>query len=443
MSKNVCNFEFTYKEFTYKSKTKFMVVSSRIFPEKRKDKDGVLIDKNVPLQLHIFINKKRVTIFNTGFRCNIDAWDYDNQKVKRNVINKKGQSFSYINTTLHALRGCIDIWAQNSKNEDVKELLIELRNVARKKAKGERIVSSNFYELFKLFLEERNLSKNRHSHYLVLKRILERYEMHTQQSVDFNIDVFSFEKYLAVEHTLFEGQKQRGANTITGLLNKLKSFILWANVNDYTSINPFNKYKIKTERYGTPFFLTIEERNYLYKFDFKNRKALAVQRDIFIFQCLVGCRVGDLLKLTSSNVINGFLEYVAGKTKEGKPATVRVPLTETATEILSKYVGNEMLLPFISETKYNVAIKDMFKIACLDRKVTVLNSITRLGEQKPLYEVASSHIARRTFIGNLYKKVQDPNVVGSMSGHAEGSKAFARYRTIDDDIKVSIINLIQ
>ena len=29
-----------------------------------------------------------------------------------------------------------------------------------------------------------------------------------------------------------------------------------------------------------------------------------------------------------------------------------------------------------------------------------------------------------------------------MSGHIEGSKAFARYRQIDDDIKQSVIELI-
>lgn len=51
-------------------------------------------------------------------------------------------------------------------------------------------------------------------------------------------------------------------------------------------------------------------------------------------------------------------------------------------------------------------------------------------------------MARRSFIGNLYKQVQDPNLIGSMSGHVEGSRAFARYRQIDDDIKKNIISLL-
>jgi len=36
-------------------------------------------------------------------------------------------------------------------------------------------------------------------------------------------------------------------------------------------------------------------------------------------------------------------------------------------------------------------------------------------------------LTKCTFIGDLYKKVQDPDLIGLMSGHAEGSKALARY----------------
>lgn len=51
-------------------------------------------------------------------------------------------------------------------------------------------------------------------------------------------------------------------------------------------------------------------------------------------------------------------------------------------------------------------------------------------------------MARRTFIGNIYKKVKDPNLVGSLSGHKEGSKAFARYRDIDEDMKKELIGYL-
>ena len=59
-----------------------------------------------------------------------------------------------------------------------------------------------------------------------------------------------------------------------------------------------------------------------------------------------------------------------------------------------------------------------------------------------VHKLASSHMARRTFVGNLYKQVLDPNIVASMSGHAEGSRAFSRYREIDREIKTNAVNLL-
>ena len=61
----------------------------------------------------------------------------------------------------------------------------------------------------------------------------------------------------------------------------------------------------------------------------------------------------------------------------------------------------------------------------------------------PLLDFGSSHLARRTFVGNLYKQVKDPNLVGALSGHKEGSKAFARYRTIDDEMKQQLVDLLK
>jgi integrase len=151
-----------------------------------------------------------------------------------------------------------------------------------------------------------------------------------------------------------------------------------------------------------------------------------------------------LKKLNKTHYINGAIEYIPRKTKDGRPVTVRVPLNDTAHEILKRYEGNDgnSLLPFISEQKYNDAIKKIFELAEVTRIVTVINPTTREEEKKPISEIASSHMARRTFIGNLYKKVKDPNLVGSLSGHKEGSKAFARYRDIDEDMKKELVTLL-
>jgi len=52
-------------------------------------------------------------------------------------------------------------------------------------------------------------------------------------------------------------------------------------------------------------------------------------------------------------------------------------------------------------------------------------------------------MARRTFIGNMYKKAKNATLVGALSGHVEGSRAFARYRNIDDEMKKELISIIE
>lgn len=51
-------------------------------------------------------------------------------------------------------------------------------------------------------------------------------------------------------------------------------------------------------------------------------------------------------------------------------------------------------------------------------------------------------MARRTFVGNHYKKVKAPSLIGTLSGHKEGSNAFAHLRDFDDDIKKESVNLL-
>ena len=116
---------------------------------------------------------------------------------------------------------------------------------------------------------------------------------------------------------------------------------------------------------------------------------------------------------------------------------------EKAVRILERYSGNTgKLLPFKPINTYNLGIRELLKHCGIDRVVTILDTHGYNTVQKPLYEVASSHTARKTFVGNLYRQVPDPNLIASMSGHVEGSRAFSRYRTIDDDMKRRLVDMI-
>ena len=100
------------------------------------------------------------------------------------------------------------------------------------------------------------------------------------------------------------------------------------------------------------------------------------------------------------------------------------------------------LLPFIRPQDYNDSIKKILRSAKITRQVVILDPVTRTEQKVSISSIASSHMARRTFVGNIYKQVKDPNLVGALTGHVEGSRAFSRYRAIDDDMKKELVNII-
>lgn len=255
-------------------------------------------------------------------------------------------------------------------------------------------------------------------------------------------DIDAFCAFLRNEKVSKSVTIQRSQNTITGKLKRWRALQNFAVLRGYAPSSPFAQFTIPAEVYGTPIFLTTEERDRLYAFD-DLTPALRVQRDIFIFQCHVGCRVSDLVSLTKNNVTSdGFLQYIPQKQRRRVPLTVRVPLSSVAQEILARYqdqCSGNRLLPFIHPNNYNDAIHQFMRLAGLDRVVMTPNKLTMQPEYKPLYEVVTSHTARKTFIEAMFRATKSERITSAFTGHADGSRAFSRYTDVDDDMKRSIL----
>ena len=419
----------------------------------------------------------------------VEYWDIQAQQIIipnfRLMNDEKKQLKTYLTTQSERLNTLISI-TQTAFNKVDKDnidsswlkTIIDKFNFPEKhgSTQEEVNVKQSFFDAFDEFLQKRKLSDVREKNFMVLRRALSRYEMFVEankkRAYRLNLDditsdtIEDFESFLRNEHTLYDKFKSlydkfpaitgtnrksskpqpRGQNTINALFNKLRAFFNWCNDNEKMTNRPFKNYESKPDVFGTPYYISIDERNIIYNTDLSHRPQLAIQRDIFVFQCLIGCRVSDLYRMKKEHIIRGAIEYVPRKTKDERPVPVRVPLTETAKEILKRYEGKGQegkILPFISEQKYNDAIKDIFLQADITRIVTIINPTTREEEKRPINEVASSHLARRAFVGNLYKQVKDPNLVGALSGHKEGSKAFARYRDIDEEMKNDLVKLLE
>lgn len=356
--------------------------------------------------------------------------------------------------------------------------------------------NKSFYELVELYIHRRQLAEGHARVFRVLSRCIARYEgfiratEKARKDYTFSIDTVTRgdieelsdymrnEKALSDQYPkLFEkliesypaavkkGHNKiqaRGENTIIKMRTRLKSLFMFFVEEGLTTNRPFEGIKIGTAKVGTPIYISIEERNIIASYnlekkwqemddEFRKNCGMPIQtiimcRDVFVFHCFIGCRVSDLIKMTPKYIENNILVYTPHKTKDGEEAIqARIPLHPKAAELIKKYKGKDekgRLFPFISADKYNDAIKAIFTMAEITRNVEWRNPLTGENEIRPINEIASSHMARRTFIGNAYFKVTDPNLIGKMSGHVEGSKAFKRYRKIEDETLKNVIDMI-
>lgn len=358
---------------------------------------------------------------------------------------------------------------------------------ARLKAEEESKKRKDIFRYIEEYCEVQSISKKRSELYRALARILLRFQYWKQETqnvcymIDYDTiepdDIEEFRMYLLDEKELVEtyhdifsrvsakvnevfpvtvvrAQKARGDNYSGDVLTKLKTVFKWLREKGITSNDPFKGIKISQSIYGDPIYLTKEERDIIANYEsplFTRKNHYELYRDIFIFQCYIGARYGDLCCLRQDNIEvsakdgKSYLNYMANKTKKTTGKKVRVPLTAPAIELIKKYKGveSDFLFPFPDENTINAAIKRIFEICGVCRKVVKRNATTGEEEVVQISNIAATHMARKTFIGTLYKAVKDPNLISKMSGHVEGSKSFSRYRDIDDEDLQQVIATLE
>ena len=418
--------------------------------ESRKDKTGGIIQKNVPINMRVNYAGKDF-LFYSGYRVDRDKWtDKSNgekmQRMKKNTFTNDSVSAAIVNARLINLENIINnIFAQNYKeiptNETIKRLVIESLNEPTKQKKDD-----GFWEHLEKYIHDAKVTEGRRNHLKStrnhLKSFVEKKALRLNYGKFTHQLVSQFEKFLSETPEPDEKGKisrARSKNTIAGNLSRIKAFFSYALKQGWVKISPFDDFKIESQVYGDPIYLTMKERDFIYFAEINNPRLDRV-RDIFILQCFIGCRIGDFKKMKTSNIINGFINYIPNKTKEESQKVARIPLSEKALAIIKKYdfLPDGSLIPCISDQKYNDYLKELFELLEINRPVVRLNPLTRQNETVPIFKVASSHMARRTFIGGLHKTVKN-EVIGIMSGHVAGSKAFSRYYTIEnDDLKAAI-----
>ena len=186
--------------------------------------------------------------------------------------------------------------------------------------------------------------------------------------------------------------------------------------------------------YDAPYFLKSEELRKV----MNTTVPLELQqtKDMFVLNCALGCRISDLKRLTMDKVAVSedgipYVHYIPSKTVHAQTTNreIQTPLVPTALEIVQRtqlaFNGNN---PKYEKQVYNKLLRRLLVYCGIDRQVCIFNHELGDNVYRPLYEVASSKLARKTHV-DMLTKVQINYYAAGL--HREGSESVFRYTNLE------------
>lgn len=300
--------------------------------------------------------------------------------------------------------------------------------------------------------------EQRKRHYMVVYHILERFliindnlditpeNFSPNMVMDFSLFVRDEYEYVDNWRGLYAGcvernvpAKARSRNTVATKMKYLHAFFHELEDCEDIEKSPFHKLGkdrkriILRERYDDPIYLRIDEFRKVLETDVP--LSLQEVKDVFCLQCALGCRIGDFQSLTMDKVAikDGipYVHYLPHKTlRENKTfKEVETPLVKFAWDIVQRYKFSFKVLRYVSgKSGYNVKIKHLLEYCNIDRQCKVFDEDREDNIYKPLYELASSKLCRKTHV-DIMNKVQINQYIAGL--HREGSDAIKRYTKLE------------
>ena len=160
-------------------------------------------------------------------------------------------------------------------------------------------------------------------------------------------------------------------------------------------------------------------------------------KNLFIFQCLIGCRTSDLKKIIKGEFktkdINGLI-YINYHSKKTNEEAFTPLLTETAKELF-EWVKSLKSFPFKYDKEYNQAIKQAFKELGFTQETeyTEQRGTDIVTGHAPIYQLLHPHTGRHIFATLMYYKGVPLTQVKLMTGHKDTEILSAVYSKLDNN----------
>ena len=410
-------------------------------------------EKPTNLYLVCRINNKQVKL-STGVKIYPDHW---NEKRQEAYISVRLSEIDNINNTI-----------VNKKITKLKEYFIEFKHYLcmhpDEIGESMKLLKQHIYKdrmkkelqkpatfILKQIIEAKTCAESSKKQYRSnidkFERFLKENEIpNTWESM--NLDTINrYQKQIIKENPLHPHNTLRNIikGTIFNLLGiadkRLDIPFKWSDSN----LNSFEFVKDKSNKEladNKKVSLTEEQLNKFYKHIItgteRQIKKYTEIRDLFILQCLVGQRIGDMQKFfNGDNEMDeeaGTISIIQQKTK----ARAIIPLLPLAKEIISKYENKELLYYKERKSIVNEALKEVAEQAGLDEPITYEEN--GIKQTQPLYKLLHTHTARHTFITILCRKGIPKETVIIATGHEDTKmidKVYSHLNSKDKAKKVS------
>lgn len=206
-------------------------------------------------------------------------------------------------------------------------------------------------------------------------------------------------------------QKNLEQSTINKAIQRFRKVIQFALEQEYIDRNPFIGYKAKRLMKEVVYLTDIELAD-LEQYDF-NQERLQQVKDMFVFCCYTGLAFKEMSSLKSEHLMIGFdgNDWIK-MNREKTSKSLMIPLLPTAHDIINKYKTDELLLPIISNQRFNSYLKEIAEVIGLKKNLT-------------------HHIARKTFASTVLLFNDVPmEIVSELLGHSKLSTTQDYYAKI-------------
>ena len=409
-------------------------------------------NKPTNIYLVVYLNNKQVTL-STGVKVYPEHWNIRKQQ-------------AYVNARLSKLDNNNNTIA-NDRLSELKDMFLEFKHYLCEHPTD--IDNSITILRTRIYKNTMTTEIKKKSATTVMKEIIDAKQAASSTKEQQKLNVGKFERYLkennisdtweSMNLNTFEGYQKylvdngRGSvtirniiqNTLFPLLKKVSKRVdipfTWydSNLNSFEFVKDESNKELASNKKVT---LTEEQLKQLYDYpitgtELQVRKRTEI-RDLFVLQCLVGQRVGDMQKFFNGDNEKDEEEDTISIIQQKTKARAIIPLTPLAKEIISKYQNTELKYYKPSNSNLNAELRIIAEEAGLNTPVTFED---KDGKQvKPLFELVHTHTARHTFITIMCRRDIPKETIIIATGHEDTKmidKVYSHLSNKDKAQKVS------